>query len=67
MTSVVEVPVDPAAASKLRDAADKARHWTTERDRLIVQAVKDGGSLREVAEVVGLSHTAVAKIARRAT
>lgn len=65
MTSVAEVPVDPAAARALSQAAQKARHWTAERDRLIVQAVKAGGSLREVAETVGLSHSAIDKIVRR--
>lgn len=66
MTTVHEMPVDPAHARKLASAAAKAREWTETRDRLIVEAVAAGGSLREVAETVGLSHTAVAKIVRKA-
>lgn len=65
MTTVHEMPVDPADARKLAGAASKSREWTEQRDRLIVEAVQAGGSLREVAETVGLSHTAVAKIVRR--
>lgn len=58
--------IDPDHSRRLRQAAAKAREWTETRDHLIVEAVAAGGSLREVAETVGLSHTAVAKIARKA-
>jgi DNA-binding Lrp family transcriptional regulator len=37
------------------------------RDASIREAIKDGMSLREVADAVGLSHTAVANIVRRET
>jgi len=47
----------------LRTAGRKVTEWTTERDRLIRQAVSEGGSLREVATDAGLSHTAVKFIA----
>lgn len=47
----------------LRTAARKVTEWTAERDRLIRQAVAAGGSLREVGEVAGISHTAVRFIA----
>lgn len=64
-TTVSGVPVDPALARKLSRAADKVRESTAARDRLIAEAVAAGGSLREVAELAGLSHTAIAKIASR--
>lgn len=51
----------------LRDAAEKAARWTVERDALIRRARAEGATLREVAEAVGLSHTAVSKIESRAT
>jgi len=47
-------------------AARKARHWTEERDRLIVKArVEEQEPLRTVGEAAQLSHTAVGKIADR--
>ena len=55
--------VDDETKRALRAAGRKVGEWTAERDRLIRKAVKDGGSLREVAELVGLSHTAVKFIA----
>ena len=42
-----------------------AKRAVSRRDARIVRAVKRGGSLREVAEAVGLSHTAVANIVNR--
>lgn len=51
--------VTPDLAEKLRRAAGKASRWTEERDRLIHEARKSGGSLREIADMVGLSHTSV--------
>lgn len=41
--------------------------WIGKRDAIIANAVnKHGGSLRDVGELVGLSHTQVAEIAKRA-
>lgn len=51
--------------SSVASAAQKAREWTERRDRRIRSAVAAGSSLRTVGEAAGLSHTAVAKIARR--
>lgn len=65
MTTVGEVPIDHATARGLALAASKAHEWTKTRDRLIREAVAAGGSLRDVAYAVGLSHTAVAKIVKR--
>lgn len=64
-TTVREVPVDPATAAKLRRAAAKIDRWTDERDRLIVQARAEGGTSREIAEMVGLTHAGVLKIVQR--
>jgi hypothetical protein len=50
-------------ARSIKTAARKAREWTEERDRLITEAVEEGGTLREVAAAAELSHTAVKFIA----
>ena len=48
-----------------------ARHGATQRkatdrrNEAIRQAVSDGASLREVADAVGLSHSAVARIVKK--
>lgn len=64
-TTVREVPVDPTLAEKLRRAAGKVDTWLDERDRLIYEARKSGGSLREIAEMVGMSHPGVMKVVTR--
>ena len=43
----------------LRTAARNVEKWTTERDRLIVEARQQGGTLREIGELVGLTHAGV--------
>lgn len=52
-------------AQQLASQARKAREATARRDQLI-RAVRDEGStLRAIADVAGLTHTAVAKILAR--
>lgn len=53
-------------AYTLRRAADSARDWTDKRDALVVAARGEGASLREIAELVGLTHPTVARICRDA-
>lgn len=48
---------------ELRAAGKRAASAIEKRDALIKWAVQSGGSLREVGEAVGLSHTAVKFIA----
>lgn len=62
-TTLPVVPLDAALARRLRSLGAKVRTATTERDATIREAVSAGGSLREVGEAVGLSHTAVKFIA----
>lgn len=62
MTAAVET-FDRA---RLRQSAQRAAQWTADRDRRIRAAVAAGASLREVGAAVGLSHSAIAKIAKRA-
>lgn len=57
---------DEDLARRLRAAANKASEWTTERDRLITEAVAAGNSLRTIGAVAGMSHQSVKNIARRA-
>lgn len=54
----------PDMEKQLRNAGRKVAEWTEERDRLVKEAVAAGGSLREVGEAVGLTHTAVSFIAK---
>lgn len=55
--------IDPELKRALTTAGRKVGEWTAERDRLIKEAVTAGGSLREVGEAAGVSHTAVKFIA----
>lgn len=65
MTSVREVPVPPELAERLRRAAGKIERWHQERDQLIHEARKAGGSAREIGEMAGLSHVQVLNIEKR--
>lgn len=60
------VPLDPQVIRRLERAASKLDAARAERDTLIVQAVKAGGGVREVARSVGLSHPTVMGIVARA-
>lgn len=64
-TTLPLVPTKPTTARALSTAAAKAADWTSRRDVLIRQAVAEGGTLREVGALAGLSHTAVALICRK--
>lgn len=55
--------LQPDTEKALRTAGRKVAEWTAERDRLVKQAVAEGGSLREVGAAAGISHTAVKFIA----
>lgn len=59
------MPSSTSATERAGAAADKARHWTTQRDAAIVEARKAGASLAQVAAATGLSRSAVAKIEKR--
>jgi DNA-binding NarL/FixJ family response regulator len=65
MTTETTLPpmLQPDTEKALRTAGRKVAEWTTERDRLVKQAVAEGGSLREVGTAAGISHTAVKFIA----
>lgn len=63
METILPVVVDPEVAKALKTAGRKVADWTTERDRLVRLAVEQGGSLREVGALAGVSHTAVKFIA----
>jgi len=61
--TVPDVTYNVDTARALKTAGRKVAEWTEERNRLIRQAVGEGGSLREVATDAGLSHQAVKFIA----
>lgn len=62
-TTLPSMPIKDETKKALRTAGRKVAEWTEERDRLIREAVGEGGSLREVGELAGISHTAVKFIA----
>lgn len=64
--TVPAVPVDPELAKKVKNASARHEQWRAERDRLIVAASLAGGSTREIAELVGLSHVHVSRIVHKA-
>ena len=57
----------PQTRKALHQHGADAKRAVASRDARIVKAVARGGSLREVADAVGLSHTAVANIVNRQT
>lgn len=59
--------LDDKTRTELKQAGKQVKVWTTKRDGLIRDAIESGGSLREVGEAVGLSHTAVKFIAHGRT
>lgn len=63
-TTLTVVPLTDQTKRELRNAGKRATSAVEKRDALIRWAVSVGGSYREVGEAVGLSHTAVAFIAR---
>jgi len=56
---------DVSNVRELANAAAKAREWTVRRDELIRAQLRRGVTLRAIAEVVDLSHTAIMKIGKR--
>jgi hypothetical protein len=57
--------LSPRLRERLEQAGKQVRVWTARRDALIKEALAAGGSLREVGEAVGLSHTAVKLIGEK--
>ena len=51
----------------LRRYGAKQREWTDKRDAAIVEAHRDGLSLRAIADAVGMSHMGVKRIVERGT
>lgn len=64
MTAATTFPsVDPEQAERIRRISERRAKLDAQWRDEIRQAVADGASLREVAEVAGISHTAVGFIA----
>lgn len=57
--------IEPDTVRDLTRIGAKQREWTDKRNAAIVQARRDGASLREIGEAVGLSHSAVARIVKK--
>jgi hypothetical protein len=63
--TVSDVAVDPDLARRLATAGKKAEEWRERRDELIREAASNGGTLREIASLVGLSNPGVLRVIRR--
>ena len=63
--TVCGVAVDPDLARRLATAGRKAEEWRERRDELIREAASNGGTLREIAAVVGMSNPGVLRVIRR--
>lgn len=59
------MPIDPALAKRVRAVAQAAEKKRQERDELILAAHAAGASLREIGDLVGLSHVGVMKIVKK--
>ena len=57
--------VDPDTRRALKRAERRVREANDNRNEIIRKAVEEGGSLREVAELAGVSHTTVMNVSRR--
>jgi hypothetical protein len=63
--TVSDVAVDPDLARRLATAGKKVEDWRERRDELIREAARNGGTLREIAALVGLSNPGVLRVIRR--
>lgn len=63
--TVCTVALDPDLVRRLASAGRKAEEWKDRRDELIREAASNGGTLREIASIVGLSNPGVLRVIRR--
>lgn len=59
----MEWPTTPTE-DDLRHFGEQQREWTNRRDGAIIKARLNGMSLRRIADAVGMSHSAVARIVK---
>lgn len=62
MSTLTTVSIEPDLAKRLRASASNLERAKRTRNQLIAQAIAKGGSLREVGQLVNLSHTQVRHI-----
>lgn len=63
--TLTSVPLDMDLAKRLERATSKVGRDIEERDRLILLAFARGASLRDIADVTGLTHVGVKKLIDR--
>lgn len=64
-TTVPAVTLDDDLAKKLARVSSRVDTAVEERDRMILVAFATGASLRDIGEIVGMTHTGVKKLVER--
>lgn len=64
--NVPAVPIPEELQQRLLKIGQAQQFIDDNRDRLILEAAEAGGSLREIAELVGITHSGVRKIIQKA-
>lgn len=60
--TLTDVPLDRSASKELQRLGKKLDELMTERQRLILKAQLEGASLREIGNLLGVSHVTVKNI-----
>lgn len=59
------MPIKPATERRLREAGEAFEEARLAREDAIVDAWRKGGGMREIGDIVGMSHVGVAKMLER--
>lgn len=63
---LADVPLPEDTARRLKRAGENQRKWIEQRNEMIVLAYEQGGGVREIGRLVGLSHVGVLNILKDA-
>ena len=64
--TLAAVPLPEDTARRLKRAGENQRKWIEQRNEMIVLAYEQGGGVREIGRLVGLSHVSVLNILKDA-
>lgn len=63
---LADVPLPEDTARRLKRAGENHRKWIEQRNEMITLAYEQGGGVREIGRLVGLSHVQILNILRDA-